>query len=240
MHTNDQMEDSERSGMTTDISCVEGAVPLDMLLKFPEEDLENLRRLLYFDKRFVHGSDPPYEISEVDFFQAIEAYENEEAQLAQAFVDYFSITDPVSDETGSGIEGTSAPRLSEAPKESTLIHDTQPCRCLWVDQRIKQICHESIPTGKKAMLSHLNKKHGVCGSEKDEVECQWAVFHSGSYQVCGRKFQRRGTPRHIAAHLHLRAFCPYCDKNFSRSDQLAEHVRDKHQVQRVGTRGDTK
>ncbi|OJA20838.1 hypothetical protein AZE42_02501 [Rhizopogon vesiculosus] len=235
MHTDDQMQDSERSGMTTDISCVEGAVPLDMLLKFPDEDLENLRRLLYFDKRFVHGSNPPYEILEVDLFQAIEAYENEEARLARAFVDYFtSMADRANSEVGSGIEGTSVPKLSEAPQESALIHGTQLYRCLWVDQRTKQICPESVPT-KTAMLSHLKKKHGVCGSEKDEVECRWAIFHSGSRQVCRGKFQRGHTPRHIASHLHLRAFCLHCDKNFSRSDQLGQHVRDEH-----GARRDTK
>ncbi|OAX38517.1 hypothetical protein K503DRAFT_770420 [Rhizopogon vinicolor AM-OR11-026] len=88
------------------------------------------------------------------------------------------------------------------------------------------------------MLSHLNKEHGVCGPEKDGVECQWAIFHSGSRQVCGKEFQRRNTPRHIAAHLHLRAFCPYCDKDFSRPDQLADHVCDERQVQRVGARRD--
>ncbi|OJA20836.1 hypothetical protein AZE42_02499 [Rhizopogon vesiculosus] len=234
MHTDDQMQDSERSGMTEDISYIEGAVPPDMLLKFTEEDLETLRRLLYFDKIFVHGNSP------LDLFQASEAYENEEARLVQAFVDYFtSIADPANGEAGSGIESTSAPRLSETPKDSALIHGTQPCRCLWVDQCTKQICHESVPT-KKAMLSHLNKKHGVRGSEKDEVECQWAIFYSGSCQVCGNKFQRRNTPRHIAAHLDLRAFCPYCDKDFSRPDQLVVHVRDEHQAQRVGAQGDTK
>ncbi|OAX34461.1 hypothetical protein K503DRAFT_803581 [Rhizopogon vinicolor AM-OR11-026] len=236
-----QMQDNQRSGMAADISYVEGAVPPDMLLKFPEEDLENLRRILYLDKIFVHRSNPPNEILERDLFQAIEAYKNEDARLAQAFVEYFTpIADPASDDAGSGIEGTSVPRLSEAPKESAPIHGTQLCLCLWVDQCTKQICQESVPTGKPAMLSHLNKRHGVCGSETDNVECQWVIFHSGSHQVCGKKFQRRNTSRHIASHLRLRAFCLYCDKDFSRPDQLAAHVRVEHRAQRVGGRRDTK
>ncbi|OJA20839.1 hypothetical protein AZE42_02500 [Rhizopogon vesiculosus] len=146
MHTDDQMQDSGRSGMTTDISYVEGAVPPDMLLKFPEEDLENLRRLLYLDKRFPHGSNPPDEV----LFQAIEAYENEEAKLRQDFCGLFHFHTKSRQRRGLlSIEDTSATRLSEAPKEGALIQGTQFCCCFWVDKRTKQICQKSVPTRKK-------------------------------------------------------------------------------------------
>jgi len=117
---------------------MEGAVPPDMLLKFTEEDLETLRRLLYFDKIACRSS-PPNECLEVELFQAAETYENEEARLVQAFVDYFtSIADPANEEAGSGIE--------------------ELCLWPWVDQRTKQICHEPVPTGKKSHALSLERK----------------------------------------------------------------------------------
>lgn len=190
--------------------------------------------LLHLDKLFVHGREHPIEISEADLFQARDAYHDSDEILAQAFADYFTIANSANDEAGLGVEGISEPRLPDAPEESGLMHGEPLERCLWVDEGTKQVCGEDVLAGKQAMLSHLNVKHGVRGSDKDEVECQWAIFHLGSFQVCGNKFQRRHTPRHIASHLRLRAFCTYpgCGKSFSRSDQVPEHVRNVHQVQK--------
>jgi hypothetical protein len=162
--------------------------------------------------------------------------------LAQAFAHYFiSMGNSANDEVGLDIEDISEPRLPDAPEESGLMHGESLELCLWVNEDTKQVCEANVLAGKKAMLAHLNVEHGVRGSDKDEVECQWAIFHLGSFQVCGSKFQRRHTPRHIASHLRLRAFCTYagCGKDFSRSDQVLDHIRNVHQVQK-GAQRDTK
>ena len=162
--------------------------------------------------------------------------------LAQEFARYFiSMENSAIDEASIDIENISEPRLPDAPEESGLMHGELPEPCLWVNEDTKQVCETKVLAGKKAMLAHLNVEHGVRGSDKDEVECQWAIFHSGSFQVCGKRFQRRNIPRHIASHLRLRVFCTYanCGKDFSRSDQMLDHIRNAHQVQK-GARRDTK
>lgn len=165
------------------------------------QDAERVRLMLHFDNTFIRGKEPPTEIFEEALLQALECYKSS--------------------------KGTSEPRLSNAPEE--IGHTDGLQRCLWVDKVTKQICCcESVPAGEKAMLSHLNKEHKVRGSETDVITCQWAV--SNSRGVCGKKFQRCNTPRHIAIHLGFnRVICTYCGKGFSRSDSLAEHVRNKHQ-----------
>lgn len=197
------------------------------------QDLELLRQIHHFDQTFIHGGEPPTEIPEVDLFQTYEGYWISEKKFAEEFGHYFtSVADPANEEGSSGIEGTSESRLSNAPEESGGLH-----LCLWVDQLTKQICCNPVPAGIKLMLSHLNVEHDVRGSEKDPVVCQWAVFPSGSRAggVCGKKFQRRNTRRHIAAHMSLRAFCTYpgCSKDFARSDLVAEHLRNEHKVEKM-------
>ncbi|KAJ8591049.1 hypothetical protein M405DRAFT_840809 [Rhizopogon salebrosus TDB-379] len=198
-----------------------------------EEEFCFLRELLDIDRTFVRGRGSQADISEAELLQAHEDFEILEAKCAQVFGDYFgAAVDPTNDGACSGIEGTSEPRSpSDTPEENERVHF-----CRWRDEHTKQICNERV-AGRKALLSHLNIKHKVSGSEKHGILCRWVPLHSDSGKICGAPFQRRNVPRHFTKHLRLRSPCPYCSKDFSRSDQVPEHVRKEHsdQVQKASS-----
>jgi hypothetical protein len=192
------------------------------------QDSDFLRGLLYLDRTLVYGESQA-EISEADFWKAHECFESLEATRAQVFGDYFgAAVDPTNNGACSGTEGTSEPRSpSDAPEENERVYF-----CCWRDEHTKQICNERVA------LSHLNVKHKVSGSEKNGILCRWVPLHSDSGKICGTPFQRRNVPRHlITRHLRLRSYCPYCSKDFCRSDQVTKHVRKEHsdQVQKASS-----
>jgi hypothetical protein len=197
------------------------------------QDLCFLRQLLYIDGALVHGRVSQAEVSKAELSQVQEDFEILEAKRVQVFGYYSGVAvDPTNDGTRSSIEGTSEPRSpSDTPHENGRIYF-----CRWRDEHTKQICNEHV-AGRKAMLSHLNVKHSVSGSEKHGIVCRWVPLHSDSGKICGKPFQRRNVPRHFTKHLCLRSPCPYCSKDFSRSDQVPEHVRKEHsdQVQKASS-----
>jgi len=177
--------------------------------------------MLHFDKEYKFEEGPPTDLSWDKFQRVRESYQPSKSILAQG---YTSNADTVNDDAGLGT-GTFEHEMSNAPEESGQTSNTQ--RCLWVDKLSNKICGDPVPAGSRAILDHLNRKHGVRGGEKKEVVCRWASDSGG---VCGEQFQRRNVPRHTRAHLHLQYNCDNCPKVYARADLLSKHVREKHPV----------
>jgi len=178
----------------------------------------------YLSKYFQLENGPPTELSMDNLRRALESYQPSENIFTKDYSESTFKADPINADAGLGT-GTFEHEVSNAPEESGQMFNTQ--RCLWVDKLSNKICGDPVPAGLKAILDHLNRKHGVRGGEKEEVVCRWASDSGG---VCGEQFQRRNVPRHMGAHLCLRYPCQHCSKDFARSDLLRDHVREKHPV----------
>jgi hypothetical protein len=162
--------------------------------------------------KFIHDQKPLKGMPEADLLQAL---------------DEFSAVHPHT-EASLGAEDHPEPSQDD-PMDIIIPDDTQQCG--WMDEATHRKCLAFVPTGLQSMLLHLNTAHDVSGSEKESKECRWAVLRSGYEYACGKKFQRRNVPRHVATHLGVRYACDLCNKHFSRSDLLKSHERKDHEAQ---------
>ncbi|KAG2153386.1 hypothetical protein DEU56DRAFT_483192 [Suillus clintonianus] len=195
------------------------------LLVFQEEVRILLWRGIISAKRFLQDEGLAMFLYEKFFRHGPPQPEISETAALQAFDEYF--TNLLSNEVSSGAEDHPEPSQPPDDPVENVPDDMQ--RCHWMNEATHQKCPALVSKGLKSMLSHLNRAHGVSGSEKIQKECKWAVLRSGSESACGTTFQRRNIPRHVAKHLGLRWLCKLCGKSFARSDLLKPHVRKDHE-----------
>lgn len=110
--------------------------------------------------------------------------------------------------------------------------DSPPCNrklvCKWFPGEHNRVCNQQFES-QRDLICHLNHVHGVNGTAKREIRCQW-LLNADSSLTCSRVVRRAGFSRHVDVHVEATFMCSYpgCKKSYSRQDVLQKHIIKHH------------
>ncbi|KAH7909659.1 hypothetical protein BJ138DRAFT_205724 [Hygrophoropsis aurantiaca] len=101
-------------------------------------------------------------------------------------------------------------------------------RCKWDSQN--HPCNLWIEGSRKAVGKHLNTKHGVSTTDKNNMRCLW--------DSCTDTVRGENMARHVMSRVHLDAKvqCLGCDGQYARGDSYQRHAESSQSCYIAGSR----